>query len=170
LWERPYQVKYEQNAITPTIHKDLVVCSGWQKETECVRISQAGGKVVAIPVWSNSQISFFMSSPVVHGDHLYGFAQRQKGSLVCLALGDGKVRWSSPGRMGECVSIVRVGDRLLVQTTEGELLVVAADPEAYRELHRVRVAETPVWAHTAVTTDRLYVKDRNHLTAFAWRG
>lgn len=111
-----------------------------------------------------------MSSPDVHDGCVFGFAQRQKGSLVCLDLRDGEVKWSSPGRMGEYVSIVRVGERLLVLTTEGELLVVAADPAAYKVLHRAQVVHERVWAHLAVTADRMYVKDKNQLSAFALNG
>jgi outer membrane protein assembly factor BamB len=166
-WDVPYTVPYDQNAITPTVVKDLVVCSGWKKKTECTRISRAGDGVVARNVWSNSKITFFMSSPVILKGHVFGLAQRDKGSLVCLDLQDGKVKWSSPGRVGEYVSIVGVEDQLLILTTDGDLVVVAADPAAYREVYRIQVADTAVWAHLTVTRDRIYVKDQKHLTAYA---
>ncbi len=169
-WEIPYIVQYEQNAITPTVVKDFVVCSGWKKETVCFRLSRAGGKVVARKAWSDGEHTFFMSSPVVRKGHLFGLAQRKKGSLVCLDLQTGKAKWTSAGRMGEYVSIVGVEDRLLVLTTDGDLLVVAADPSAYRELHRIHVADRAVWAHLTVTGDRIYVKDKTHLTAFVLPG
>ena len=75
--------------------------------------------------------------------------------------------WSSPGRLGPYASIVGVGSKLLVLTTRGELLVVAADPTRYHELARTRLTNRPVWAHLAVTPNRLYIKDRSHLTCFA---
>ena len=53
-----------------------------------------------------------MSSPVILKGHLFGLAQRKKGSLVCLDLQSGKVKWPSPGRVGEYVSIVGVENRL----------------------------------------------------------
>lgn len=166
LWERPYRVQYEQNAITPVVVGDLVVCSGWQKPTECVRISRDGNSHSARPVWSNEELTFFMSTPVAHEKTLFGFAQRDKGSLVALGLEDGKRLWSSPGRMGEYASIVKAGDRLLVLLADGRLLVVAADPTAYRLIHEVRVSDEPTWAHLAVAGGRLYVKDRLRLIAF----
>ena len=85
---------------------------------------------------------------------------------MCIRLSDGKKAWSSPGRMGEYVSIVRAGSRLLVLRTNGELLLVAADPSGYRELGRTRVASSPTWAHLALAGNRIYVKDRTGLACF----
>jgi outer membrane protein assembly factor BamB len=166
-WQIPYCVKYDQNVITPVIYDNLVFYSGWQKDTECAMVLKEGERIRTEKRWSNKQISFFMSSPVIYAGHLFGFAQRRKGTLVCLDLRRGEVKWSSPGRMGDYVSIVRVGNKLLVLTTKGELLVVAADPAAYRVLHRKRVAEEPVWAHLAVTADRIYVKDKQYLSSLS---
>lgn len=166
-WERPYIVQYEQNAVTPTVAKNLVVCSGWNKDTECTRILKAEDRLTAQKVWSNSESTFFMSSPVILKGHIFGLAQRNKGSLVCLDLQDGKRKWSSPGRIGDYASIVGVENQLLILTTDGDLVVVAAEPTSYREIHRTQVASSAVWAHLTVTGDRIYVKDKKHLTAYA---
>jgi outer membrane protein assembly factor BamB len=170
LWHLAYKVKYDMNIISPVLHGDLVVYSGYHDPTAALRIRADGDKLTASKAWTNKAESMFMSSPVRHGEHIYGFVQRGKGTLVCLALADGKTAWSSPGRMGEYVSIVRVGDKLLVLTTKGDLLLVAADPTAYRELGRAHLADRPVWAHLAVTGDRIYVKDKTHLSCFSLAG
>jgi len=166
LWKVPFVVKYEQNSVTPVVHGPLAVISGLQQGTVALRVAADGGKVAATEAWKNGDASMYLTSPVRHGDYLYGLATGGRGKLVCIALSDGVTAWSSPGGLGDYVSIVRAGDRLLVLTTKGDLLLAAAAPEAYKELGRTRVSERPVWAHLAVAGGRLYVKDKSHLTCF----
>ena len=167
LWQIPFKVRYDMNIITPVVHGDLVVYSGYHEGTAAVRVAAGDGKLAAQKRWHNKGESMFMSSPVRRDGHIYGLSMRGKGTLVCLALADGKTAWASPGRMGEYASLVLVGDRLLVMTTGGDLLLVAADPGGYRELARSHLTDRPVWAHLAVTDKVLCVKDKTHLTCFA---
>ena len=166
LWKSPFRVQYEQNVGTPIAGGDLVVVSGWGQGTVGLRIAAAGDNVTAGQAWKNEEEGMYLSSPVRSGDLLYGLSSRQGGTLVCLSLKDGKTAWSSPGKLGDYVSIVRAGDRLLVLTTKGELLLVAADPAAYKELGRTRVTDRPVWSHLAIADGKLLVKDETHLTCF----
>ncbi len=167
LWEIPFKTTYEQNATTPVVHGDTVIFAGYNLGTRAFRFSAKGDNITGEKVWGNNGAAMYMNSPVLVGQHVYGLAQRGGGRLVCLSLADGKTAWASPGKLGEYVSIVVVGDRLLVLTTKGELLVVAADSSAYKEVARIRLTDRPVWAHLAVTPGRLYVKDKTHLTCFA---
>jgi len=166
LWKVPFVVKYEQNSVTPVVHGPLAVISGLQQGTVALRVAADGGKVAATEAWKNGDASMYLTSPVRHGDYLYGLATGGRGKLVCIALSDGVTAWSSPGGLGDYVSIVRAGDRLLVLTTKGDLLLAAAAPAGYKELGRASVSERPVWAHLAVAGGRLYVKDKSHLTCF----
>jgi hypothetical protein len=171
LWATPLKVRYDMNITTPLVHGDTVVYSGYHEGTTAVRIAARGGERGVERAWHNEKESMFMSSPVRHGDHLYGLAMRGrgKGALVCLALADGASKWESPA-MGDYASIVRVGDRLLVMANSGDLLLVAADPSACKELGRVHLTDRPVWSHLAVVGDRIYVKDKTHLACFALKG
>ena len=159
LWKKPFVVQYEQNIITPLPCDGLVVISGWRQPTTAYRVAAA-----AEVAWTNDGDSMFMSSPVARGKHLYALSDREKGSLVCLSLDDGKAVWSSPGGLGPYASLVLAGDKLLVLTVGGELLMAAADPAGYKELGRVRVTDRPVWSHLAIAEGRLYVKDNARLT------
>lgn len=163
LWKFPFKVPYMQNAVTPVTAGDLVVVSGFRSGALAVRIRAEGGELTPEKVWANEQGSMYMSSPILHGEHLYGLVQKDRGSLACLSIGDGDFAWTSTGGWGEYASIVRAGDKLLVLTTDGSLVVVAADPADYREVGRSQITEEPVWAHLAVTSERIYIKDKTHL-------
>ena len=167
LWEVPFNVVNEMNIVTPVVHRDRVIFSGYGLGTKAVRITAAGGQAAAELAWHCGQVSMYISSPVVCGDYLYGLSTRRGGSIACVRLEDGQMAWSSPGNLGDYASFVRAGDRLLVLATNGTLIVVAADPTQYRELGRCPVTKTTVWTHLTLAGSRLYVKDNKaYLTCF----
>jgi outer membrane protein assembly factor BamB len=165
LWQIPFKTSYEQNATTPVVRGDRVIFAGYKLGTHAYRIRD-GDAVKAERLWSNDSAAMYMTSPVVLGGHVYGLAQRGGGTLVCLSLENGQTAWAAPGRLGEYVSIVAAADRLLVLTTDGTLIVAAADPSDYKQLARQRLTDRPVWSHLALLPGRLYVKDKTHLACF----
>ena len=165
LWQVPFTTPHDMNIITPVFHKGMVVYSGYRKGTTAVRVVEAGDRTSPSRVWHRERFSMYMSSPVIHGDHLYGLSQ-ERSAIFCLALKDGETEWFSPGGLGQYVSIVRAGDKLLMLTTKGRLMLVAADPSGYKELGRTHVTDKPVWAHLALVANRIYVKDKTHLACF----
>lgn len=167
LWEVKFTTPHEMNIMTPVAEKGIFVYAGYQSGATAWQIAKDGEKLTPRQAWRDEKLSMFMSSPVVHGDHLYGFSDRGGGSLVCVAVQDGKTQWTSPGRLGQYASITRCDGKLLVMKTNGELVLAAADPAGYKELGRSRLSDSPVWAHLALAGGRLYVKDRTHLACFA---
>jgi len=165
LWTFSYKTSFEHNILTPLVHDDSVIVSGYHLATIATRIAAKADNWSVERRWANES-SMYMTTPVVVGKHLYGLASSRGGTLVCVDLAGGKTLWKSPGKLGEYVSLVAAGDRLLALTPSGELLTVAADPAAYRELARTKLTTRPVWAHLAVTDSALYVKDKTHVTCF----
>lgn len=166
LWSLKFKTSYTQNIVTPLVIDELLIYSGLEKGVFAVRINENGSQ--PSKVWTNQKHNLYMSSPVVHDGHLYAFSNRKKGQLVCLDAATGEVKWETKGRMGDNASLILVGDTLLVLTTEAELLAVAADASKYRELAKWEVADSPTWAHLAISGGRLYVKDKTSLTCFGF--
>ena len=79
---------------------------------------------------SDESLSSQYSTPVVHRGHLYGTHGREDvgvAALRCVELATGKVKWSEEG-FGVAHPLL-VGDKLLLQTVDGRILVAAANPE-----------------------------------------
>jgi outer membrane protein assembly factor BamB len=167
LWSYPFTTAYDQNAITPVVHGDLVIVSGIQKGVTALRIGRAGAALSATPAWTSDAASFYMSSPVLVGGRLVGFSERQKGQVVALDAAGGRLLWAGPGRAGESASVVVAGDVALVMTTEGELTVVRHGGERFTPVATYEVATSPVWAHLAVVPGGVLVKDLRALAL--WR-
>ncbi len=95
-------------------------------------------------VWqSQKALSSHFSTPVAVGDHLFGFTGRQEvgAELRCLDWKTGKVCWTGP-EFG-CGSIIAAGTKLFVLSESGELVLVEANGERYREKARASVLRRP---------------------------
>jgi outer membrane protein assembly factor BamB len=167
LWRMPFTTAYDQNSVTPVQFEESLIFSGHQKSTFALRVSRQGTEWKTQQAWSNSDLTMYMSSPVLRGPWLFGFSEKRRGTLFCLDARDGEAKWVGPGRQGNNAALVLAGESLLAQTTEGELLVTAAEAGAYRPLAQYRIAGRPTWAHPAVTGSDILVKDATHLTLWS---
>ncbi len=119
-------------------------------------------------VWTNDEsLSCHFGTPVYHNGFLYGFHGRQDiegGRLRCIEAKTGKVRWTADGY--GCGSLILAGGRLIVLGERGELALVEADGEKYRELARAPVLEGTCRAHLALADGRLYGRDGKKLVCW----
>ena len=159
LWQLPFTTDFDQNAFTPVVFQDLVINAGLDQPLAAIRPKLVGGKWIAETAWTNLQSPMFMSSPVLIGGTIYGLTLRSKGQLVAIDAASGKTLWNTQGREGENASMLGSRSWLLASTTEGQLVVARPNPQKYEEVRRYQIAETAVWAHPAVTSSSVIVKD-----------
>jgi len=167
LWEFPFTAMFEQTIITPVLWKDHVIVCGEAKPTTALRITKEGDKLTQKTAWINADLGAYLTTPVVFQDHLLGYSQRGT-RLVCIELATGKTVWTSPKGMGKLfVSFVVAGDQILVLSDTGKLHVLAADTKEYKPLGEWKVAEPEtIWSPLALVGNRLYIKDKEHLTCY----
>jgi outer membrane protein assembly factor BamB len=163
LWRVPFTTEYDQNVVTPLAYKDTIVLSGIAKGTFAMRVSRDAGGWKATKVWENPDVSMYMSSPVVHGETIFGLSHRNRGQFFAVDAATGKTLWTSPPRQGENAAIVVAGDTLFLLTDTAELVVARATPKQFDPVARFEVAPTPTWAHPVVLGGRMLVKDERTL-------
>jgi len=159
LWQVPFTTEYDQNAVTPVVRGSTVIYSGLGNGVHAVEIVRRGASFAAEPRWSNTEVSAYLSTPVLDGDVLYGLSHRRKGQLFALDARTGRTLWASDGRQGDNASLVAMGDALVAVTTEAEMVVARKDAKAFAPLATYTVAGSPVWAHLAVVPAGFLVKD-----------
>ncbi len=100
---------------------------------------------------------------MVHKGHAYGF----DGSILsCIDLADGKRKWKG-GRYGSGQLLLLPGqDLLLVISEEGELVLVSASPDQFREVSRFAAIEGKTWNHPVLVKDVLLVRNGEEMAAF----
>jgi outer membrane protein assembly factor BamB len=160
LWrtEFPYRTS---SAASPVVGGDIVYCSaGYGVGAAAWRIEKHGQKLVPALLWraANKLINHW-STPVVKDGHLYGmfsFKEYGAGPLKCVELASGEERWAHEGfGPGNCIL---VGETLVALSDTGEVVLVEARPEAYRELARADVLAGKCWSMPAFSDGSLYVR------------
>jgi outer membrane protein assembly factor BamB len=110
--------------------------------------------------WTNDDtLSSQYSTPVEHQGFLYGTHGREDqgaAELRCVEAATGKVRWTQPN-FG-VAHIIFADGKLLIQTADGRLALIAADPAKYRELAAAQVTQQPTRALPALANGQLYVR------------
>ena len=113
-------------------------------------------------VWSGDDIlSNHYATSVHHKGFLYGFDGRQEQTprLRCVELATGKVRWTEENFGAG--TLVLAGDRLLILTEKGEVVVAPATPEGFKPSARAAVLKSECRAHPALSDGLLYARDKD---------
>jgi outer membrane protein assembly factor BamB len=131
-----------------------------------IAVTRDGNAWKAASVWNSTKVKPEFPNFVVHGTHAYGF----DGSFFCCVdLMNGQRLWKD-GRYGRGqVLLLPDAAQLLVMTeTDGELLVLAADPTEHHELGRLQALRprSKTWNHPVIAHGRLYVRNAEEMACY----
>ncbi len=161
LWRHPYKYNVS-TAASPVIAGDIVYCSaGYGVGAGAAKISKNGNDWSAVELWreTGNKLANHWSTPVLKDGFLYGMFQFKEygtGALKCVDLKTGKEVWAQsnfgPG------NVTLVGDKLLVLSDAGHLVLVQATPAKYTELGRFQAVTGKCWSTPTIADGRVYVR------------
>ena len=100
---------------------------------------------------------------MIHQGHAYGF---DGAILACIDLSDGARKWKG-GRYGNGQLVLLPEDNaLLVLVEEGDVALVSATPDGFKELARMPALNSKTWNHPVVVGDILLVRNGEEMVAF----
>jgi outer membrane protein assembly factor BamB len=163
LWKIPFApARRAYNAATPIVDGQTVIYTGAGRGTTAVKIEKSGDGFAAKQLWKNGEIAVQYNTPVLTGGLLFGLSDR--GNLFCIDAKTGKSAWTDTARHGRgFAAIVAAGSAVLALPSTSELIAFKPSGEAYAELARIKVAETPTYAYPVIAGGRIFVKDNDTL-------
>jgi outer membrane protein assembly factor BamB len=150
----PWTTEFANNVVTPVAHGDSLLITAKYNHGAMTRLRVSLGGLE--PVWTTRAASGVCTPVVVEGS-IYWITQQ----AYCLDFASGEIRWKG-GRFGDAGSLLATGDgKLIAWAGRGRLALLAADPQAFRELAALNLQSAEdVWPHPALAGGRLYCRDR----------
>ena len=118
-----------------------------------LRANPEGG-LSAESVWKNIRLKAQFNSVAMRDGFIYGL---DDGFLACVEIATGARRWKD-GRYGSGQTLL-VNDLILVQTERGDVALVEANPDAFREYGRVAALSSKTWNHPTLAGRFLLVRN-----------
>jgi outer membrane protein assembly factor BamB len=159
-WENGPQINVAQPIVRD--ERRIFISSGYQVGSTLLNVEQVDKKWRVSQTWETpNKFKLKFNDGVYHDGHVYGL---DEGILACIDYETGKRRWKG-GRFGYG-QLLLVGDRLLVLTETGEVVLVKASPDKLTVVTRIQAIEGKTWNYPAIAGGRLYVRNGAEAACF----
>jgi outer membrane protein assembly factor BamB len=154
-----------QPAITADGHLLLGSGSGLAGGTgvRCIAVTRGPHGWTTQERWTSVGLKPYFNDFVVHKGHAFGF---DGSMLACIDLAEGKRKWKG-GRYGHGQLIALCDqDLLLVLSEKGELALVEARGDDFKELARLPAIKGKTWNHPVLAGDMVLVRNGEEMAAY----
>ncbi len=166
LWENPWP---GIGIMQPTLTADgdlLIVMTSEMAipiGTRRIAVTHEAGRWTLAELWTSDRLKPSFSPMVVHQGQAFGF----DGSILAsIDVETGERSWKG-GRFGSGqLLLLPDQDLLLILSERGELALVEAAPDKFRELARFPAIEGKTWTQPALVGDVLLVRNSQEMAAF----
>jgi outer membrane protein assembly factor BamB len=155
------------NIPTPVVHEGTVYSASGRGGAGLVRIRANGDSFEAVEVYFTPRLPTAIGGSVLVGDYLYGTNSQ---GLICADFAQGEVKWQD--RSIGTASLCYADERLYLHGENGDVALVEATPQAYRQRGKFSLPGQPdrgrskAWAYPVVANGKLYFRDLNVLWCY----
>jgi outer membrane protein assembly factor BamB len=148
----------------PVVAPDTILLpTGMNMGTRALRVKKENGAYAAEELWTSRQLKPDFVDLVAYQGYAYG---NDGGILTCIDLKTGERKWKG-GRYGKGQILLLENSRLLLILSEqGQVVLVAADPNEHHEIASFQALEGKTWNHPVLVNDRIYVRNSEQAAAF----
>ena len=170
LWRYADAAKGPAQMPTPVARGELVYSAAGRVGGALVRLAASENGVSAQQVYLNRGMPNSIGGSILIGEHLYG---TDSTGLVAVEFATGEVSWQAesvgPG------SLAYADGLLFLHGENGEVALVEATPDAYREKGRFTPPNRPkhergrmekAWSYPVVANGRLYIRELGTLWSY----
>jgi outer membrane protein assembly factor BamB len=166
LWETGVAMKGAPRCGQPRLigTNQLLVATLGGLGSSLIEVTTNSAGWSAVSKWDSKDLKPEFPDFVVHNGYAYGF---DIGVFCCLNIADGKRTWKE-GRYGRGeVMLLRDQNLLLISSETGELVLLAVDPTAHKELTRFQALQGKTWNHPVVIGDRVYLRNAQEMACYS---
>jgi outer membrane protein assembly factor BamB len=170
LWRyRKAVSRYGANIPTPVAADGLIYTAGAGTGGGAIKLQARDGVFEAEQIYFESKFPTAIGGSVKVGDYLYGTTAQ---ALLCIEFATGKIKWEE--RALGAASLCFADGRLYLQGENGDVGLVEASPEGYREKGRFTPPDRPKrsqpmeksWTYPVVAQGRLFLRDHGVLWCY----
>ena len=164
LWRIPFSSSSTNNSITPIIAGQEVIVTGHNLGVTRFKPQHVAGRWTTDIIWTTSEVSMFMSNPVLADGTLYGMSHLRSGQFFALDAASGDTLWRTEGREATNSAVVMAGDLLFLLNNDADLVVAQMSRNGFTQVSRYEVAPSATWAQPTISGNRLFIKDESSVT------
>lgn len=164
IWEYPWQVLNHQMPIAQPVvlsSNRFLLAAGYFTGCAAVQVTHSNSSWNAETIWRNKNMKNKFSSSVFWQGHIYGL---DEDILTCLDAATGDRRWKG-GRYGYGQLLLASG-HLILLSGDGDLALVAAQPQEFHELARFHAINGKTWNYPALAGGKLLVRNGAEMACF----
>ena len=166
FWSHPWKTSYDANCAQPLIVDDqhVFVSSGYGHGATLLQITAVGSDFSVEEVWFNRNMKNKFNPSVLVDDVVYGL---DEGILAAIDVRSGERLWKKGRyRYGQ---LLYASGHLIVISEQGDLALVEATPEEYREVVRFESISGKTWNVPALADGILLVRNQTEMAAYDLR-
>jgi outer membrane protein assembly factor BamB len=164
LWEHAWPSRGTPSAITPILLDQTLIVGGQGMGVTALKPAKRDGRWSVEVAWHTTEVSLFLSNPVLVGHTLFGLSEKARGQFFALDADTGQLLWLGQPRQASNTAVVKAGNVLFLLDDDAELIVARSSRGGFEPLKRYAVANSATWAQPAVSGNRIFVKDVMSLT------
>ena len=166
LWSRDWKTSYDANCAQPLIvdENHVFLSSGYGHGATLLEVSSGDTGLTVKEVWFNRNMKNKFNPSVLVDGVVYGL---DEGILAAIDVRTGERLWKQGRyRYGQ---LIYASGHLIIVSEEGDLALVRATPNEYRELARFEAIPGKTWNVPAMADGILLVRNQTEMVAYDLR-
>jgi outer membrane protein assembly factor BamB len=163
LWKFPLSDIQAQIVQPARINdSDILISAGDMKGIKRLTIRNGSDGWTVKDSWTSAGLRPYFNDFVIHKGYAFGF---DGPSLACIDIKNGIRKWKGGRYAGEII-LLADQDLLLVLSEKGELALVGASSEQFKELAFMSAIKGKTWNHPVLAGNILVVRNGQEMAAF----
>ena len=162
LWEHPWK---GYPIVQPSLTSDggVLIAANESSGTRRLAVTHGVNGWTAEERWTSNGLKPWFNDFVIHKGHAFGF----DGTIMaCIDLADGARKWKGGRYGGGQLVLLPDQDALLVVSEQGDLALVSATTDQFKEIARMPALEGKTWNHPVIAGNVLLVRNGEEMAAF----